>query len=75
MKGKTNACRLLDKHKVPYSIREYEWDENNLDAKHVAEQIDLQAKRVFKTLVLRGDKTGILTVLQQKSPSSSACRI
>lgn len=60
MKGKTNACRLLDKHKVPYSIHEYEWDEKNLDAKHVAEQIDLQAKQVFKTLVLRGDKTGVL---------------
>ncbi|CAM4274858.1 cysteinyl-tRNA(Pro) deacylase [Bacillus manliponensis] len=60
MKGKTNACRLLDKHKVPYSIHEYEWDENNLDAKHVAAQIDLQAKQVFKTLVLRGDKTGIV---------------
>ncbi|MGG2065298.1 Cys-tRNA(Pro) deacylase [Bacillus sp. S14(2024)] len=60
MSTKTNACRLLDKHKTPYTIHEYEWDEENLDAKHVAKQVDLQLEQVFKTLVLRGDKTGVI---------------
>ncbi|ABS22381.1 Cys-tRNA(Pro) deacylase [Bacillus cytotoxicus] len=60
MSNKTNACRLLDQHKIPYDVHEYEWDEENLNAKHVAEQIDLQLEQVFKTLVLRGDKTGVL---------------
>ncbi|KEK23272.1 Cys-tRNA(Pro) deacylase [Bacillus gaemokensis] len=60
MSTKTNACRLLDKHKIPYTVHEYAWDEENLNAKHVAEQIDLQLEQVFKTLVLRGDKTGVI---------------
>ena len=33
---KTNACRILDGLKIPYEILEYEVDENNLDAVHVA---------------------------------------
>ncbi|CCF15171.1 ybaK / prolyl-tRNA synthetases associated domain protein [Brevibacillus laterosporus GI-9] len=60
MSNKTNACRLLDKHKVPYTAHEYEWDEEHLNAKHVAQQVDLQVEQVFKTLVLRGDKTGVI---------------
>ncbi|AYB40246.1 Cys-tRNA(Pro) deacylase [Brevibacillus laterosporus] len=60
MSSKTNACRLLDKHKVPYTVHEYEWDEEHLNAKHVAQQVDLQVEQVFKTLVLRGDKTGVI---------------
>ncbi|MBA4533929.1 Cys-tRNA(Pro) deacylase [Brevibacillus halotolerans] len=60
MSNKTNACRLLDKHKVPYTVHEYEWDEEHLNAKHVAQQVDLQVEQVFKTLVLRGDKTGVI---------------
>ncbi|RFB31498.1 Cys-tRNA(Pro) deacylase [Brevibacillus sp. VP] len=60
MSSKTNACRLLDKHKVPYTVHEYEWDEEHLNAKHAAQQVDLQVEQVFKTLVLRGDKTGVI---------------
>ncbi|HDX9590137.1 TPA: Cys-tRNA(Pro) deacylase [Bacillus pseudomycoides] len=60
MSSKTNACRLLDKHKIVYTVHEYEWDEENLDAKHVAEQVHLQLEQVFKTLVLRGDKSGVI---------------
>ncbi|PEA52633.1 Cys-tRNA(Pro) deacylase [Bacillus pseudomycoides] len=60
MSSKTNACRLLDKHKIVYTVHEYEWDEENLDAKHVAQQVHLQLEQVFKTLVLRGDKTGVI---------------
>lgn len=55
---KTNAARLLDKAHVSYELIPYEVDENNLAATHVAEQLHEDIRSVFKTLVLRGDKTG-----------------
>ena len=57
--NKTNAARLLDKAKVAYELVPYEVDENNLAATHVAEQLGEDIARVFKTLVLRGDKNGV----------------
>jgi Cys-tRNA(Pro)/Cys-tRNA(Cys) deacylase len=60
MAAKTIACRILDTKKIPYSLHEYEVDENNLDAVHAAEQVGLPPQQVFKTLVLRGDKTGVI---------------
>ncbi len=57
---KTNAARLLDKAKVDYRLVPYEVDENNLAVDHVAEQLGQDIRSVFKTLVLRGDKTGYL---------------
>ena len=57
---KTNAMRLLEQHKIAYETAEYEYDENNLSGVHAAECIGLPAEQVFKTLVARGDKTGIL---------------
>lgn len=57
--NKTNAARLLDQAKVTYELVPYEVDENNLAAAHVAEQLGEDIEQVFKTLVLRGDKTGI----------------
>jgi Cys-tRNA(Pro)/Cys-tRNA(Cys) deacylase len=57
---KTNAARILDAHKIPYELREYEVDETNLSATHVAQTIGLPPMQVFKTLVARGDRTGIL---------------
>ena len=55
---KTNAARLLDKAGVPYELIPYEFDENDLAARHVADSLGQDIARVFKTLVLRGDKTG-----------------
>lgn len=55
---KTNAARLLDQAKVPYALIPYEVDESDLSAVHVAEQLGERVEQVFKTLVLRGDKTG-----------------
>ncbi|MBO9129168.1 Cys-tRNA(Pro) deacylase [Bacillus sp. 165] len=60
MAVKTIACRILDTQKITYSLHEYEVDENNLDAVHVAKQVGLPPQQVFKTLVLRGDKTGVI---------------
>lgn len=55
---KTNAARLLDRAKIAYQLVPYEVDENNLAATHVAEQLGEPIERVYKTLVLRGDRNG-----------------
>jgi Cys-tRNA(Pro)/Cys-tRNA(Cys) deacylase len=55
---KTNAARLLDAAGIQYSLIPYEVDEDHLDAGHVAASLGEDIDRVFKTLVLRGDKTG-----------------
>lgn len=57
--AKTNAARLLDKLKIKYELVDYIVDEDDLSAVHLAEQLGQDIKQVFKTLVLRGDKTGI----------------
>ena len=57
---KTNAMRLLDAAGIAYRTTEYEYDESDLSGKHAAEQIGMPPEQVFKTLVTRGDKTGIL---------------
>ena len=56
--SKTNVARLVDKAKIKYELVPYVVDENDLAATHIAEQLDEDIKQVFKTLVLRGDKTG-----------------
>lgn len=55
---KTNAARLLDRAKIAYELVPYEVDEANLAATHVAEQLGEDIATVFKTLVLKGDRTG-----------------
>lgn len=55
MSAKTNCCRILDAHKIPYTLLEYEVDEDLLDAVTVANKLDLPPEQVFKTLVLVGD--------------------
>ena len=57
--NKTNAARLLDKANIVYELIPYQVDESDLAATHVAEQLGENIEQVFKTLVLRGDKTGI----------------
>jgi Cys-tRNA(Pro)/Cys-tRNA(Cys) deacylase len=58
--AKTNAVRLLDREGIHYELREYPVDESDLSAPHVAEAIGLPPEQVFKTLVVRGDRTGVL---------------
>lgn len=55
---KTNAARLLDKAKISYNLIPYEFDENDLAVQHVADSLGQDIAKVFKTLVLHGDKTG-----------------
>ncbi len=55
---KTNAARQLDEQNVPYELIPYEVDESDLSAVHVANALGEHIDQVYKTLVLRGDKTG-----------------
>lgn len=57
--NKTNAARILDRAGINYSLTEYEVDESDLSAMHIAAQLGQDIGQVFKTLVLRGDKTGL----------------
>lgn len=52
---KTNALRLLDKAKIRYEIKEYQYDEEHLSGDHIVSQVDMEAKDIFKTLVLKGN--------------------
>jgi Cys-tRNA(Pro)/Cys-tRNA(Cys) deacylase len=56
---KTNAVRLLDQLGISYTLREYEADPDDLAAETVAAKIGLPPEQVFKTLVARGDRSGI----------------
>ena len=57
---KTNAARLLDKAGIAYNLIPYEFDPDDLAAHHVADSLGQDISRVFKTLVLHGDKTGYI---------------
>lgn len=56
--NKTNAARILDREGVEYELIPYTVDPDNLAADHVAEELHEPIERVYKTLVLHGDKTG-----------------
>jgi Cys-tRNA(Pro)/Cys-tRNA(Cys) deacylase len=61
---KTNCTRILDDLGIPYTLREYEVDPDDLSAETVASKIGLPAEQVFKTLVARGDRGGVyLTIV------------
>ncbi len=55
---KTNAARILDRLKISYELIEYEVDESDLSAVHVAAIAEIPIGQVYKTLVLVGDKNG-----------------
>ena len=57
---KTNAARLLDSLGIPYELREYDVDPEDLSAETVAAKVGMPPEQVFKTLVARGDRTGVL---------------
>ena len=57
--AKTNAVRLLDTLGIAYELRHYEVDPEHLEAELVAEKIGMPAEQVFKTLVARGDVSGV----------------
>ena len=59
MATKTNAVRLVQQAGIPVREEFYEFDENDLNGNHAAEAIGKPPEEVFKTLVARGERTGI----------------
>ena len=59
MATKTNAVRLVEQAGLPCRERFYEFDESDLSGTHAAQAIGMAPEQVFKTLVARGEKTGI----------------
>jgi Cys-tRNA(Pro)/Cys-tRNA(Cys) deacylase len=58
--AKTNAARILDKLGIAYELREYDVDPEDLSAETVARKIGMPLDQVWKTLVARGDRHGVL---------------
>lgn len=59
MNGKTNAVRLVEQAGIPCREAFYEFDENDLNGMHAAHALNMPPEQVFKTLVARGERTGI----------------
>ena len=59
MASKTNAVRILQQAGIPCREHFYDFDENDLNGNHAAEAIGYPPEQVFKTLVARGERTGI----------------
>ena len=59
MATKTNAVRLVEQAGIPCKEAFYEYDENDLNGNHAAVALGFPPEQVFKTLVARGDRSGI----------------
>ncbi len=57
---KTNAARILDRAKITYEIIDYDTDRIERGVEYVAEKTGQDIHNVYKTLVLSGDKTGVI---------------
>ena len=57
--AKTNAARLLESLGFCFEVRQYAFDPEDLSAETVAAKIGFPVERTFKTLVVRGDRTGV----------------
>ena len=51
---KTNGARFLESLGIPFELREYEVDPEDLSATTVARKIGMPAEQVFKTLLVTG---------------------
>lgn len=60
MASKTNAVRLVQQAGIPCREEFYEFDENDLNGNHAAKAIGFPPEQVFKTLVVRGVKQGVM---------------
>ncbi len=58
--SKTNAARLLDTLGISYELKSYAVSDDHLDAMTVASLVGMPPEQVFKTLVARGDRTGVM---------------
>ncbi|WP_312322764.1 Cys-tRNA(Pro) deacylase [Soonwooa sp.] len=63
MSKKTNAVRILESQNINFELQEYEVDENDLSAEHVAESLGISAEKIYKTLILKGQKDPFLVAV------------
>ncbi|MCK6552365.1 Cys-tRNA(Pro) deacylase [Myxococcota bacterium] len=56
---KTNAMRILDTLQIRYEVRTYDVDPDDLAAEKVAAKLGVPEEQIFKTLCVRGDRTGV----------------
>lgn len=59
MASKTNAVRLVQLAGISCAEVFYDYDENDLNGNHAAEAMGMPPEQVYKTLVARGERTGI----------------
>lgn len=62
-KAKTNAIRIVEQKKIAYTEHEYPWQDEHVSGKEVAEILNVDTARIFKTLVAVGNKTGPLVAV------------
>ncbi|MCB0572674.1 MAG: Cys-tRNA(Pro) deacylase [Phaeodactylibacter sp.] len=63
MPKKTNALRILDARKIPYETIEYEYETDGLSVEHIAQANSLPLERIYKTLVAKGDRQGVVVAV------------
>lgn len=76
--SKTNAARILDSAGIHYELYPYEVDESDLSAVSVASKINQDVDCVFKTLVLKGDRSGIIVCIipgSEELDLKKVCRV
>lgn len=57
---KTNAIRQLESNTISYQTYEFPWSDDHLGAEAVFEQLKVPKERIYKTLVIIGDKSGVI---------------
>lgn len=60
---KTNAIRILERHQIDYDLIHYTYDPENLSVEKIAQENDLPLETIFKTLVAKGNKTGVMVAV------------
>lgn len=59
MSTKTNACRLLERLGIRHELHRYRADADDLGAERLSRELGMPPEEIFKTLLVRGDRTGI----------------
>jgi len=75
MAKKTNTLRILEQHKIAYDTIQYHYDDENLNVAKIALDNELKLNQVYKTLVVKGDKTGVLVAVVAGDKSLSLKKI
>src|SRR5687767_7017495 len=57
---KTNAVRILEELGIAFELKAYEVDEKDLSAQTVAHKVGMPLEQVYKTLVAKGDRGGVV---------------